>query len=93
MAIIPEANAKKGNIPFSSKRKIRPIVRDQWTDEKAASALFAQNQDDKLLKGPNAPTHSIGGDAVGRRVGSGLGGGTFSPANPTAHNAGNLGTT
>ena len=93
MAIIPEANAKKGNVPFSSKRKIRPIIRDQWTDEKAASALFAQNQDDKLLKGPNAPTHSIGGKSAGQHIGPALGGGVFSPANPTTHNAGNIGTT
>lgn len=93
MAIVPEANAKKGNIPYSSKRKIRPIVRDETSDELAARQLFAQQQDAKLSAGPNVKAPSITSKAAGRKISGGLGGGTFSPANSTTHNAGNIGTT
>lgn len=93
MAIVPEANAKKGSVPYSSRRKIRPIVRDETSDELAARQLFAQQQDSKLSAGPNRKAPSITSRAAGSKVSGGLGGGTFSPNSPSAHNPGNLGTT
>ena len=93
MAIVPEANAKKGNIPYSSKRKIRPIVREQFSDERAASEIFAMNQDAKLMKGPDRKSPSIGGKSAGSKIAPAVGGGTYSPNSASNHNPGNIGTT
>lgn len=76
MGFLP-LNAKPGK-----KGKLRPIIRDQWDEDRTASAQLAANNGGRaFLKGPDwASQRRFASTAAGQQLsGSGLGGGTFSP--------------
>lgn len=98
MAIAKDLNEKKGLVPYSSKRKIRPIIREQWDEEKAAAEAFAKTQDSKIVAGPPAQNNRFvsGGASAGSKIsgGASISGGTVSGTSGSSpHNPENLGTT
>lgn len=92
MPIWPAANAKKGNVPHSSKRKIRPIIREEFSEDVSARAVFLAQNAGKLSKGRNTSQHGFGGSTAGQTIQGGINGGTYSP-NSAPSNSGNIGST
>lgn len=95
MGIASEFNAKKGSIPYSSKQKIRPIQREQFTEERYTNEAFAKSQDTKLLKGPEAPgNRTFASKSAGKKIAPSVGGGdVYGGSGGAPHNPEDLGTT
>lgn len=73
------ANSLKPKAPI-----FRPIERPQWSEDRAAQALFAFNQSVKLSAGRNESSRRrfASASAGVQLAGSGLGGGTYDPVTP-----------
>lgn len=94
MPIINDPLSKKSRKdPYAlDGKKIRPIPREQFSEDADARNVMIAANAGKLSKGRSMPRRGFGGASAGGNLGGNLGGGTYEP-NAAPHNPGGLGTT
>lgn len=94
MPIIRDPNVKKSRKnPYAlDGKKIRPIPREEWGEDRAARAVMVSSNAGKLSKGRNTSRSRFGSASAGGNLGGNLGGGTYEPTT-APRNPGSLGTT
>jgi hypothetical protein len=74
-------------------RALRPIEREQWSQDKMAAGLLGLNQSAKLSIGYSQYRQRFPSAAAGVPLTRPLGGGTYVPIQAPQSPAGNIGTT
>lgn len=94
MAIIKDPYAKKQRKdPYAlDGTKIRPIPREEFSDDRDARNVFLAQNANKLSKGRSENQRRFGADSAGSKIAPPVGGGTYQPVS-APHNPGNIGTT
>lgn len=73
-------------------RKFRPIEKETYSEDRIAQDMLALSTGGKFTKGPEVSNRLFASASAGTSLGGHLGGGTFSPAHPSAGHVAKNGT-